>query len=252
MDQDILLMLLNIESLLSDKGKVRKDSVEGVRKKINNINSLIASYLISTKSIPVPKQTRGMSDFTSIKETLSKDLNPDRVVEFLDSLPEEVDPDQASIAISELMPKLKKLIPINASTTLTGIDEREPSDYEKSKFIRQIRILENPLSILELIESDAVTGTEVDALKLFYPSLYELLVKAIIEELSVLAGKQTTNKPASLPLTKNRTLSLILGVPRISPAQMSYFQQESQPEQGADIKSPGQQVQTETQRIANT
>lgn len=244
-------MLLNIESLLGGKGSVQKDTVAGINKKIKNINSLISNYLISDKKVLPPKHDRMMTDFTSIKERLSNELNHDQMVKWLDRLPEGVDPDDASMAVSELMPKLKQLIPVNASTTLTGIDEREPSDYEKSKFIRQIRILENPMSILPLIESDAVTGTEVDALKLFYPSLYEVLVASIVDALADLASKQVPGKPATLPLVKNRTISLILGIPRVSPSQMSALQNQQVASDQADISSPAGEL-TEPQRIANT
>ena len=250
MEKDILLMLLNIESLLGGGGKINKDKPEAVIKKINNINKFMLDYMKSDKQTKIAEPSRKMGDFKVIKERLSSPLDQDKLDKFLSELPPEVDHDMAAVAVAEILPKLKSIIPINTSVTLTGIDERVPSDYEQSKFIRQVRILEDPLSILGLIEANAVTGTEIDALKMFYPAIYEALVGAIVNALADLAGKHP-DSPATLPLAKNRTLSLIMGIPRVSPAQMQVFQKQEQSEgDKAELQVAGQTSQTEPQRVA--
>jgi len=248
MTNDILLMLLNIESLLGGKGKVEKDTVAGVDKKLNKINGRLADYLISTNQVKPPVGGLSIKDWNIIKERLGTDMDEVKLQMYLEGLPTEVSKEDATVAISELLPKLRPLLPVNISQTLTGYDEREPSDYEKSKFVRTIRVLENPLIILDLIDSNALTGTEVDALQLFYPSLYELMVKGIVEGLADLAGK-SEGKP-TIPLTKNRTLSLFLGVPRVTPAQMEVFQKQGTSEgDKAELKSSGKMAQTDTQQL---
>lgn len=248
---DIMLMLLNIEALLGGTGSAQKDTVEGVDKKLNKINGRISDYLVSNDSKLVPISKLKLGDFKVIKERLNHDLDENMIAAALSTMPTEVSKEDATVALTELMPKLKSTIPINISQTLLGYDERPPSDYEVSKFVRTIRILENPLIILDLIDSNALTGTEVDALKLFYPSLYERITQGIIEGLADLAGNNIGN--STIPLTKNRTLSLFLGVPRVSPAQMAVFQKQGASEgDKAELKASGQMEQTDNQRILGT
>jgi hypothetical protein len=249
MEKDVLLMLLNIESLLGGKGRVQKDTPEGVVKKINSINKFALDYL-SSKSTKLEPSQRTISDWATIKSRLDTKLDDQKLLQYLDQLPPEVDQDEAAVAIAELIPKLKALLPINTSVTLTGLDEREPSDYEKSKFIRAVRVLENPMHVMDLIASDTITGTEIDALQLFYPSLYEALVASIVNALSDFSGKNGSS--ATLPLTKNRTISMILGVPRVSPTQMAVFQAEGQSSgDKAELKASGRMEATDTQNTLN-
>lgn len=248
MNPDIMLALLNIEALLGGKGKPSKESSESLQKKLNNINKQISTYLVDMKRVAPPTSRMSLKDWNNIKTRINQPVDESTMFEWLDSLPEEVDREMAAVAVSELMGKLRPIMPINVSTTLTGYDEREPSDYEKSKFIRQVRVLENPFIILDLIRSNALTGTEVDALKLFYPSIYEQFTSAILEALSDLSGKNG-GEMVYLPLEKNRTLALFLGVPRVTPTQMAMYQKTGTAEADkAEISQPTSQ--TDTQRVA--
>lgn len=141
---------------------------------------------------------------------------------------------------TETNSQLAAIVPVNLSTTLYGIDERDPSDFEKSKFIRQMRVIFNPEHILDLIDQGSLSPLEVETLQAWYPIYYQGLVEAVLEAISELSGTMP-------PPSTTRALSVLLQVPRLTPEILKV--QEDEDTGGLDLSTPAEQAETEVQKV---
>lgn len=225
--------------LLDIKSKVKK----------HNIDKELNSFL-DEKDYEKPKPHElKLADFDRIKKAVEKGINEDKFMKELDKLDGE-DKDAFAVMIPQQYQILKDSIPQNISTDLFGIDEKEPSDFEKSKFIRSVRVLQDPGYVIDLMKSGTLTGTEVDALKLYYPVLYESLKEKILEKIAERFGK----KDAKLDRRRNSILSMVLEVPRINPSTLEILQNNLLPKEeegGQDVNVDTEMGMTDVQQTLN-
>ena len=181
-----------------------------------------------------------LSDYDQLAESAQSGLDVEAIMEFA---PEEIHRDDLVAVVSMFNEALASHIPVNSSVTLFGVDERPPSDFEKSVFVREMRVLADPSHILELMKADQLSYREVDMLKQFYPEYYQELSAAILEAVSA----HKTDKPVSARL--NRTLSILFGVPRVTPSFVTDQAQEDQGSAKADFSAPSDNAKTEIQDV---
>lgn len=180
---------------------------------------------VSKKDIKLPYS---ISDYAQLAEQVSSGI----------AVPENQD-DLMALA-TETNSMLAALVPTNLSTTLYGVDERDPSDFEKSKFIRQLRVIFDPEHVLDLLESGRMSPLEVETLQTWYPQYYQKLVELTLEVISELSGTMP-------PPSTTRALSVLLQVPRLTPEILKV-----QPEEGTgapDLRAPAEQAATEVQKV---
>lgn len=226
METDLTLLLLDMPKSLRGKAKVKKDNVP---KRLEQHKKTIAAYLEGQKKVAF-KPEFTIKDFSSVREAALHGID----IEDITKLPlHDGTKDSLLVASTEFNGKLSNEIPVNLSQTLFGVDERDPSDYEKSKFIRAMRVIENPDHIFELLGAGLLSGHEIDILKDYYPAYYQNLVDSVLEVISELQG----NRDTELTPTQNRDLALILGVPRVKPDILSMESPEEE-EPGADVGNP--------------
>lgn len=179
-----------------------------------------------------PKIPLSISDFNELVPGIKKGIDTDAV-----------EGDDLWVLLTELNTTLSEILPENISQTLYGFDEREPSDFEKSKFIRQLRVVFNPDHVLDLLDSGTLSPLEVETLQLYYPEYYEDLVGAALG-----AVAETKDKPQA---STTRGLSILLQVPRLTPAILEARSSEETENKGLDLELPAQQMETEVQKISN-
>jgi hypothetical protein len=80
----------------------------------------------------------------------------------------------------------------------------EPSTIELSKFERYLAAVENPMSVVEDLESGSMTREGVEALQVVYPDIYSRLQEKAIEHIS---------KTPDLPYNKRIQIGILLDVP---------------------------------------
>jgi len=215
------LTMLDIKASLGNKPKLRKNGLElDVKKQKQKLKDYIENKVEKF----TPEYT--IKDYQPIKEKAMAGIDTEKLIGL--DIDEEIREDMLTAAV-ELNQKLTEIIPVNTSQTLFGVDERDPSDFEKSKFIRVMRIVEDPSHIFDLLLSGTVSGLEVDALQNFYPSYYEQLK----EQLFGLVAEYKGSASKELSRIQNRDLSTLVGVTRLSPAILT---QEKEEEKGAEIK----------------
>ena len=195
-----------------------------------NLPKKIASRASDVFSIDKPSKSKDvqefvMKDFESIKDLISSPDGLETVVDMFSSIQDE-DVRMVLLNASNLaIEGLNNILPINLSETLTGIDDRLPSHFEQTKMIRKIRVLQNPLYVFDLMSQGMLTGTEVEALELFYPTMLEDMRLEVLNQIVELK----TDKDAKLPKWKNQQISTLLGVPRVNPQALVELQKTYQP-----------------------
>jgi hypothetical protein len=153
---------------------------------------------------------------------------------------------ELSVALIDKIEVLKGLQPVNQSVTLFGVDDRPPSLFEQKKWLVYVKVFNAPESLLDSLNAGLLSGLEVEALKLMYPSILEAVQSGIIEGISELQGKGVT----SIGSKKLELVNKLLEVPRLSPEKLQSLQaQFAEEEEGTDIDVDSEGVQTDTQRI---
>lgn len=214
-----------------------------------NLNKELQTFLEEEIKPRKMESDFNMEDFTKIRDAIAEGVDQDKFNKELEKLTPEQQ-DEFAVRIPQQYSILRESMPVNQSVDLFGIDEREPSDYEKNKFIRSVRVLQDPSHILDLMNSGLLTGTEVDAFNLYHPELAEQLRQAIVEKLAELKGKQDIK----LDRHKNYILASLLGVARINPATLERLQNEYTGTKGTapssrSIDTPGANP-TEIERVS--
>ena len=135
----------------------------GKKPKKANINKEVTQFISEDFGSYRFEPTLKLADFGDIKDAVNEGIDEQEILKQLEAAPEEEQEERAAM-IAQHYEQLKQAIPVNLSVDLFGIDDKEPSDFEKSKFIRKVRVLQDPNHILELMKSGQLTGSEMDAL----------------------------------------------------------------------------------------
>jgi len=76
--------------------------------------------------------------------------------------------------------------------------ERHVSDLELSKFARYLSAIEDPLSVVEDLQSGTVTREQVEAVKVVYPDIYDRMVQETYQYIDDSKNKVSYNKKIQL------------------------------------------------------
>ena len=201
-------------------------------------NSLISEYLTSDTHKPL-SQPYSIKDYHELKEKAIQGIDPPLAQEL--ELSSE-DKDILTVGLPVFNQVLMDLVPQNTATTLFGVDERDPSDFEKHKFIRAMRIVEDPGHVLDLLQAGQLSGLEIEVLSLVYPEYYATLSESTLD---AVAGHKSVAEN-ELSLRQNSGLSTLLQIPRLTPA---ILQEARKDPESAELDLP-QAEGTEISRIA--
>ncbi len=199
----------------------------------------IRNWLASSKET---KYKPEVLDYETVVETLDT-FNPEDAANIFKAWDKQA---ELSLELTDKIEQLKAVQPINQSITLFGVEDRPPSLFEQKKWLIYVRIFNAPEAVLDALNTGLLTGIEVEALGLIYPSILDTLQQAVIEGIAELKGKGIKG----LGLKKMKLVNTLLQVPRLSPEQFESLQaQYLKEEEGADINVDGEAVQTDTQRV---
>ncbi len=199
----------------------------------------IRNWLASSKET---KYKPEVLDYETVVETLDT-FNPEDAANIFKAWDKQA---ELSLELTDKIEQLKAVQPINQSITLFGVEDRPPSLFEQKKWLIYVRIFNAPEAVLDALNAGLLTGIEVEALGLIYPSILDTLQQAVIEGIAELKGKGIKG----LGLKKMKLVNTLLQVPRLSPEQFESLQaQYLKEEEGADINVDGEAVQTDTQRV---
>ena len=154
---------------------------------------------------------------------------------------------ELSMDLLDKIELLKQIQPVNQSVTLFGVDDRPPSLFEQKKWLAQVVVYEDPMSVIASLNAGVLSGLEVEALQLLYPSILEVMQSALIEGISELQGKGVK----SIGSKKMKLVNTLLQVPRLSPEKLQELQNQylTEDEEGVELNVDGESMQTDTQRV---
>ena len=257
----------NSMKILSALERMQNHTIKSINKAAKNIVSVTPSI---SKGVPASYNALINADlFGTRKETpkdkraayhyLANDLNDMAAnpVAFMDKLDEETDmlsgfapetADQIRLqkinAFNFLHQKMPKAESINILDTE---EDYIPSDIEMSKFERYVAAVNDPLSVMTDLEKGYYSKEGAEVVKSLYPSLYELMVGDILEEIS--------KKKDRMAYTTKIQLSQFLGMDftgNLNPIKINIFQGSfgQQEEQGSSANKPiSISTQTNMERI---
>lgn len=99
---------------------------------------------------------------------------------------------------------LKKQSPIKYKQTLTGIKEKARSKAQEIRFKRKARVINDPFSVFNRMNSGSISSDEVTTLMSVYPNVYQGMKDKLILELS---------KKQNIPKQKERAIRKFLAIP---------------------------------------
>lgn len=116
-------------------------------------------------------------------------------------------------------------------------DDRQPSDFEVSKFMRSAQAVDNPLLVLDEAKKGSLSRDHVDAVKAVYPDLYQEMREQIFQNL--------VSSKKKIPYAKRLQLGILLDLPTdktLSPDFQRAIQATYSAADQAGAESPPQQV----------
>lgn len=120
--------------------------------------------------------------------------------------------------LAQRVPASARPTPLLANLTR----RREPSVADRSRFMRYVRAVEDPLSVLEDMEHGSIPPESVEVLRELFPRLHQQMGDAFVRELTLRAREGD-----DVPFTFRRDLSALLGAPMdsaFSPAAIAQYQ----------------------------
>ncbi len=217
------LRFINIEK------SIGKDKITVRPKPTDNSPKRISSFIADGPKREAVSWPYPMAEYDEVVEKARKGLSG--------PLNEEM-----MIAIPNFNEQLLEIIPVNLSDTLTGVDSHPPSDFEKSKFLRQWRVITDPMHVLDLLDYGQLSPLEVETLAAFYPDLYQDMVAAT---LNTITQQGDTKAPRHV-----QDLSTLLMVPRVTPDILKPQEEVDEDTGGTpDITVPAEQAETEVQKV---
>lgn len=182
------------------------------------------------------------------KDTLKliNDLSgdPERLIEKLD---------KSTQIFSEFAPKIAASIGMTAVTAIEFLASKAPqrpnmgplaseyefSPYEISKFNRYADVVDDPLVVLEQIETATITPEAIETIQTVYPGLYQEMKLSLLNELTEspdAAEKMPYAKKMALSLFMQEDLMASISGPQIMSNQMAY---QKPPQQQASAMMGG-------------
>ena len=128
-----------------------------------------------------------------------------------------------------------------------------PSAESVAKFARYVKVVKDPLTILDSLNHGTVSSEEIEAVKAVYPRLYDQIKDTMVTEIQ--------NRTEPLPESKSVRVGVLFGIPTIpllepgnyQVVQASYTVQLTPPKQGAAPTPPpskiSQSFATEAERL---
>lgn len=196
-------------------------------------------------------------DYLETLDKLTRPVQPDQREKLLENFQDE----QAGLAYLNVCDRgvawLLERLPRRSRTTLVGDIPVEPSLTEMADFERDWQVAADPLQVLRDMSEGIMIGTQVDAFKTLFPTLYARTALSLQGVLLDLRGKDDTWEP---PSEKAWQCMAFFGISPVDPdlatklqaqshAAVMAGEQQGQPSLNIDINGPDSA--TPNQKLAN-
>lgn len=193
------------------------------------------------KKKPKTKQEAFKNIKTNVQELAS---NPDKVSEMLtignieEAAPESAN--MAAVTIGNSIQFLNSKLPKDGRITGAFTRPYEPSTMEMAKFEKYLKAIENPLSVLDDLQSGIISRESIEAIQAVYPNLYNRIQENVLEKVA--------KDPEAITYQQRLTLGVVLDIPTdislqpmVIKALQSHFAEAQQSQSGGTI-APNQSI----------
>lgn len=163
---------------------------------------------------------------TMLKE-LAEPIGMDQVEAMVQAFPaEEHDLAAAFVAFSgQLVQQLQELYPKSQSQSIAGPRQLVPNDVAIWKFVNLLEVVDDPLRVFNLMGTGSLLKTQVQAIRLVYPTLAKAIDTAIDETVT---DERAVKKSYELAPRAEIGVRAWKGVPRIDPGLLAKLQAATQ------------------------
>jgi hypothetical protein len=211
---------------------------------------LIDGFLASSKRAPLSPDPP--FDFDEVSKLIDGS-SADRASEALRAaVPDQDMFDAIEQAATKMVETLHSELPQTTREDIYGTVIEPGSDLDVARFARAWSVANDPLIALRDLAEGSLTTDMVQALAMFWPSLYQMAQAYVREALADMRAKRPGPPPWELEPRRDRLLRLFMGVPYVDPeiaadyqalfAQGAAQQKPQQPTEagetapGADVK----------------
>ncbi len=230
---ELLVAAFDLGSFLSGRPiRITKEKLSQAEKILKEANSLVEQFFNDSLTLRPLSSELKKEDYKGFVDVLRNNAVAKELIERFARIqgPSSEITEDIVVSLTNIIMRLNEQIPVNQSETLFGIDDLDPSDYEKFKFMQIIRTIDDPTYILQLMIHGQLTDTEVEAMKVFYPNLLDFYKRLILQKLALHIGKGKDS--LSLGRHKQHQLGVILEINRLTPEQIESLQATYQQEKG--------------------
>lgn len=224
-------------------------------------NVLLRSALARDEKGTIPSDKQ--EAFKNIQKNVTDMTNPDNADKYLNrgniSVAAPQTDSVVKVRLHSAIAFLDAVMPRESASNSVFAHMRRkwnPSTQQLSKFERYLKAVEQPLSVLEDLESGKINREGVEAIKNVYPNLYQRIQEKVMERIS--------QDPESLTYQKRLQLGILLDIPTDTAlvpeniqALQAYFKEAQVSQAGDGRITPtkaenldiAQSTMTETQKV---
>lgn len=227
-----LVAVVGLDSFLSDsKLKITNTDINMASSLQKDLEKRVSEFLSTDKFRKVELGLK-RSDFVQLREKVIS-FSVDKLADKISVIDSEELKSNVTMIVSEIVSELNLKIPV----VVSRYKDSFPSDYYVSEFIRSFRTLSNPLSIFDELEMGCLTSNQVELVKKFYPTIYELIKYTIMEGVV----DRVSDKDYVVPYKKLKQISVLLQQPVVSEdlSKLLEFNFKQESEEKVQVKSKG-------------
>lgn len=234
-----LVYVVGLEPFLTGRKRriTDRDIAEAVRIP-SAIRSDVAGFFADTSW---RKDDRPDFDFDAAKQVL-EDYDPLQPYP-VDGITDDTVLMSLQDAITSAHSLLSQAVPRRGIETMTGVQERPPSDGEIADFRRVWRIATQPRDLWSLYRAGLLGSDHVQMFATVYPTIYQ--------EIGIAMGSYLTTRPDgwSVPWARERRAGILMQVVSVSPDALAQYQSGFAREEGGSGGGGGGRVNVDLENL---
>ncbi len=203
---------------LSTMERMIQKTARGIETKskaiVSGTKGIIRDVPAGALGVGLVPENKKRSEKDTIKLINDLSSNPEKLIEKLD---------EATADVAAFAPKISESMGFSASQAVQFLASKvpekpntgplgpkvEPSGHEIAKFNRYASVVEDPLSVLDQVQSGTLTMESMEALNTVFPGLYSEMKMQLMEQIADVADED--GDASHIPYSTKLSLSMFLG-----------------------------------------
>jgi hypothetical protein len=193
------------------------DRIDGIPKEVNRLaRQLVRDELTDTWYSDL--------NYKATLSDLARGIDVQQVQDMADQFPDEYRAvgHALSLAASQVIADLQKLVPTSVYQTVTGQTSLLPDDMRLWKFVSVLEVLDNPLMVFALMNTGALLRSQAHAVRVVYPTLSAAIDAALFD---ATVKAKAARKGFELAPRAEVGVKAWMGQPPVSPGMLKSSQE---------------------------